>query len=235
MSAFIDLTGQQFSRLTANSYAGYDAKGHSSVWNCTCECGVKCPVNATHLRSGHTTSCGCRAKEVSAENGRISSTKHGHARHNGKRSRTYRSWEAMLRRVGNRDGYHPSYVNVSVCKRWDTKRGGSFENFYKDMGERPVGATLHRIHGKLVYCKRNCKWEVLAQQGRDKAVTKLTMQKAMLIRRLRAQGVKNITSAQRFDVSEQVICDIIKNRKWKEITTQERTHDERYTRSGSKA
>lgn len=33
-----------------------------------------------------------------------------------------------------------------------------FENFLKDMGERPEGAILVRINKNKIFCKSNCKW-----------------------------------------------------------------------------
>lgn len=50
---------------------------------------------------------------------------------------------------------------VTVCDRWNPKRGGSFENFYADMGPRP--SKDHQldkdiIDGNLVYGPSTAKW-----------------------------------------------------------------------------
>ena len=50
---FKDITGQHFGKLTALEYIG------NSQWKCRCECGSECNVNTSHLKSGHTSSCGC--------------------------------------------------------------------------------------------------------------------------------------------------------------------------------
>ena len=50
---FKDITNQRFGKLIALEYLG------ESKWECQCDCGSKCIVTTSHLRSGHTTSCGC--------------------------------------------------------------------------------------------------------------------------------------------------------------------------------
>lgn len=56
---FQDLTGQTFGRLTVESLNSYDRKNNSYFWNCICECGTKTVVAGSHLKNGHTQSCGC--------------------------------------------------------------------------------------------------------------------------------------------------------------------------------
>lgn len=55
---FQDLTGQKYGSLTVESYAG--KKGGRTAWNCRCDCGNTTIVAGTHLKDGHTTSCGCQ-------------------------------------------------------------------------------------------------------------------------------------------------------------------------------
>lgn len=45
-------------------------------------------------------------------------------------TRTYRSWQEMLKRVSGKYGKDRWYSGVTVCGRWK-----SFENFLADMGE----------------------------------------------------------------------------------------------------
>ena len=59
---FIDLTGQQFGRLTVVKRVEDHKKPSGNVvvqWLCKCECGSEKVVSAESLRSGHTQSCGC--------------------------------------------------------------------------------------------------------------------------------------------------------------------------------
>ena len=62
----IDLTGQTFGRLTVIKRSPTSAK-----WLCQCECGNVTEVTTTHLKSGHTKSCGCLQKDVTSERSRI--------------------------------------------------------------------------------------------------------------------------------------------------------------------
>lgn len=47
-----DISNQIFGRLTV-------IKPHGKQWLCDCTCGQKAVVSISHLRSGHTQSCGC--------------------------------------------------------------------------------------------------------------------------------------------------------------------------------
>ena len=66
-----DLTGKRFGRLIVVSRA--ENKGKYSYWNCICHCNcgnsVKVVVRGSSLVSGHTTSCGCVARESAREAG----------------------------------------------------------------------------------------------------------------------------------------------------------------------
>lgn len=63
MPKMIDLTGQRFGRLTAISLCcrlkDRDITQRRVYWACSCDCGDSLIVSSNHLRTGHTTSCGC--------------------------------------------------------------------------------------------------------------------------------------------------------------------------------
>lgn len=65
----IDITGQQFGRLTVIGFAFTRRK---AFWNCRCECGTACTVNGTHLRTGRVKSCGCYRRDIAPDLGRKS-------------------------------------------------------------------------------------------------------------------------------------------------------------------
>lgn len=58
-----DITGARFGRLVVVKYYG------NSAWECICDCGNTTVVKTSNLTNGHTTSCGCKAKEQSVKNG----------------------------------------------------------------------------------------------------------------------------------------------------------------------
>ena len=55
-----DLIGQKFGRLTV-------IKREGSGWLCQCECGGTTITTTTHLKTGHTQSCGCLQKERASQ------------------------------------------------------------------------------------------------------------------------------------------------------------------------
>ena len=55
----LNLAGQRFGKLTAIKDTGKRYRG-LAIWQCKCDCGNTCEVTSNHLRTGHTTSCGCR-------------------------------------------------------------------------------------------------------------------------------------------------------------------------------
>ena len=65
MPKLIDLTGQKFGRWTVLQRV--PNHGKAVYWLCECECGTRKEVKAAHLRSGASTSCGCRQKEIARE------------------------------------------------------------------------------------------------------------------------------------------------------------------------
>lgn len=54
-----DLTGRQFGELTVIRRVEND-KSNRVCWLCRCSCGKELTVQALHLKSGHTRSCGCK-------------------------------------------------------------------------------------------------------------------------------------------------------------------------------
>lgn len=59
MPTALDLTGQRFGYLVAcKMYRQSDHYG--KYWICKCDCGNEVAIRASHLKSGHSTSCGCK-------------------------------------------------------------------------------------------------------------------------------------------------------------------------------
>jgi hypothetical protein len=64
--------GQKMGRLTIID--GPVTINKKKQWVCECDCGRQTIVVGTHLKGGHTKSCGCLRKEISSKNGKISQT-----------------------------------------------------------------------------------------------------------------------------------------------------------------
>lgn len=73
---------------------------------------------------------------------------------------TYKSWAEMKYRCNHNI---KKYKNISFCESWN-----NFENFYKDMGERPKNTSLDRINPNGNYEPNNCRWATSEQQQNNR-------------------------------------------------------------------
>ena len=69
MPKAIDLTNQTFGNLTVIKKSEKKASNGHLMWECKCSCGNEkiITVQGSHLRSGHTQSCGCLQKKFARE------------------------------------------------------------------------------------------------------------------------------------------------------------------------
>jgi hypothetical protein len=125
----------------------------SGKWMAKCVCGKEKLVYSCHLASGKSISCSCIGKST----------------HKMTNTPEYKSWHgAKMRCTSPSNDRYASYGGrgISMCDTWLN----SFEQFFKDMGNRPTGTSLDRINNDGNYSKENCRWATPKEQMRNRKV-----------------------------------------------------------------
>lgn len=150
VSGGFDLTGKKINKL---KIIKRDDTKRRRYWICECDCGEIKSIRQDLITSGHTKSCGCLIKEE------MRSRK----THDMSKTIEYDTWKHMIQRCTNKTAIN--YDNyggrgIFVCEEWKN----SFETFYNDMGDKPIGSSIDRIDNDGNYEPSNCRW-VTKQQS----------------------------------------------------------------------
>ena len=148
--------GDVFERLTAVRFFEWKRK-NGDRWVFLCVCGVEKVINVRSVMTGDTRSCGCLRDEK---------IRNVYLSHGMSRTSEHNIWLGITQRCCNPLNKLWEWYGgrgISMCERWR-----KFENFYADMGPRPVGMSVERVDNEKGYSPENCKWASRHDQTRNK-------------------------------------------------------------------
>lgn len=164
---------KNFSELTKKGMLTPVRYSRSSYGIFLCDCGNEKEMRIDGFKNGHSVSCGCYGKKISAEARRLSKITHGMSS-----TRIYKIFRGMKYRCNVKNcPCYGRYGGRGIKVEWE-----SFEQFFVDMGESyeshialhgAENTSINRIDNNGNYCKENCEWSTRKYQARNRKTSRI--------------------------------------------------------------
>lgn len=157
---FVDFTGKTVGRLFVNGIISKTGRWY--IYLCTCVCGNTKIVNHRDIRRGGTSSCGCLDKEHREE------FVNKQRSHGLSLSPEYKALSRIKNRTSNPNcADYEVYSVLGMEESWKD----DFYKFLDHIGNQPDTTnkwSIGRIDNDIGYFEGNVRWELDAQQARNK-------------------------------------------------------------------
>lgn len=148
-------------------------EGRNDWWErhylCRCKCGKEKIVRKRDLERNKSTQC------VSCHISKKNTT------HNFSKSLTYITWASMKGRCNNPNNKSYRWYGgrgIKVSPHWD-----NYENFLKDVGQKPDGKTLDRIDPDGNYEPGNVRWATTEENHQNRRNSKAYADRYVYVRK----------------------------------------------------